>query len=214
MHVVKSTTSCFSVECCLAATWIKMSTWIKLSETIWMKLFKYLNLLHVTCIACCVIFPSSPFGCRHSTLEFRIDIGQLEYRCLDVWESRIGNGVQYQLSIRCTCALLPPIRSLFPPNCRESGWRSLLLCTNSIPCFVHPNRNWVWMALVIPKANFMAIQTMVFIGNPFQYQAWFGILSNSIPSLPIPTSKQSIGKLPNINSKVTPCRDVLHQVDE
>jgi hypothetical protein len=35
---------------------------------------------------------NSPFGCWHSTLEFRIDIGQLEYRCLDVRESRIGNG--------------------------------------------------------------------------------------------------------------------------
>ena len=48
------------------------------------------------------------------------------------------------------------------------------------------------MVSMIPKVNFMAIQTTDFNCVPFQYQGWFGILSNSIPSLPISTSKQSL----------------------
>lgn len=33
----------------------------------------------------------SPFGCRYSATEFRIGIGQLDYRCLDVQE--FGTGI-------------------------------------------------------------------------------------------------------------------------
>jgi hypothetical protein len=37
--------------------------------------------------------------------------------------------------------------------------------------YIDPNGNRVWMALMIPKANFMAIQITIFNCTPFQYQA-------------------------------------------
>jgi len=62
-----------------------------------------------------------------------------------------------------------------------------------IPFFCIQIENKFQLLARISKANSMVIQTIVFELWPFEYHGYIGIEPNSIPALPISTSKRTLG---------------------